>query len=175
MCWFSRLAVLLLLAAVAGSLGGCGFSPVYARGGNAGMENRLAQIEIEPIADRVGQILRNQLLDEVTPRGQPSNPRYRLQVNLHESIRVLSVQKNEIATRANLNLSADFKLSETSSKKLLFSNSVQAISSYNIATADYGNVAAENNARVKAVRTLSGDIKNRLISYFLRANQTATK
>ena len=173
MSWSKRIAALLLVAAAAGSLGGCGFSPVYGHGGDSRMSAQLGQIEIEPIADRVGQILRNQLLDDVTPRGQPSNPHYQLEVRLRESIHVLSIQKTEIATRANLILSATFMLIDLHKNKALFSNSVQAISSYNIVTADYANVAAENNARTKAARTLSGDIKNRLISYFLRAGQPA--
>jgi len=147
---------------------------VFARGDNAGMEKQLAQIEINPIADRVGQILRTHLLDDVTPYGQPRKPDYRLEIKLRESIQVLAIQKNEIATRANLNLAAAFTLFELPDNKAVFANAAQAVSSYNIVTADYGNIAAENNARTKAARTLSGEIKNRLISYFLRANQTAS-
>jgi LPS-assembly lipoprotein len=163
----------LIVAASAGLIGGCGFNPVFGQFDDAGTEHQLAQIQIGPIEDRVGQILRNQLMDDVTPLGQPREPRYRLEVKLRESTSVLAIRKNEVATLANLNLSAQFVLISMPGNMSVFSNSVRVVSSYNILTSDYGTVAAEKDAREKAAKALSGDIKNRLISYFLRANQQA--
>ena len=71
----------------------CGFEPLYVQrdtssswyfGGktDTSITAEMSKVKIDPIADRFGQQLRNNLLDLVTPRGMPKNPQYRLQVRL---------------------------------------------------------------------------------------------
>ena len=45
----------------------------------------MAQIHINPIADRVGQQLYNKLRDRMNPQGVPQNPTYDLIVTLRQS------------------------------------------------------------------------------------------
>jgi LPS-assembly lipoprotein len=74
-----RRAVLLL--GLGGSLAGCGFQPVYApSGAGAAPSADLAAIEVKPIYERPGQILREALKGRLgTETGEPS--RFDLQVN----------------------------------------------------------------------------------------------
>lgn len=48
------------------------------------ISQEMAQISIEPISQRFGQIMRNELIDLLTPKGTPKSPKYRLFVHLTE-------------------------------------------------------------------------------------------
>jgi LPS-assembly lipoprotein len=55
-----------LLLGVGGALAGCGFQPVYMPTGNSpGAAAGLAEIEVKPIYERPGQILREALLERL--------------------------------------------------------------------------------------------------------------
>jgi LPS-assembly lipoprotein len=62
-----------LLLALGGALSGCGFHPVYAPAGTGpGPAAELAEVEVRPIYERPGQILRQALLGRFrTEAGQP--------------------------------------------------------------------------------------------------------
>jgi LPS-assembly lipoprotein len=63
-----------LLLGLGGMLAGCGFHPVYmATGNNPGAAAGLAEIEVKPIYERPGQILRQALLGRL--RIEPGTPR----------------------------------------------------------------------------------------------------
>ena len=82
---------------------GCGFEPLYGRqqsGADASTE--LNQIAVSPIPERLGQMLRIELTNELTPKGQPRAPAYVLDVRVSESKQDLAIRKDATATRANL-------------------------------------------------------------------------
>jgi hypothetical protein len=63
-----------LLLGLGGFLSGCGFEPVYKASGNGpGPAAGLAAIEVKPIYERPGQILREALLGQF--RTEPGSPR----------------------------------------------------------------------------------------------------
>ena len=157
----------LTLAVLSVLLGGCGFKPLHGRknGGPGGGD--LAAVQVRVIADRVGQQLRNQLLDMLNPRGRPSRPKHYLEVSLSETIERLAVQKNSFATRANYHLTADFRLIDSANSEVLFIGRERAISSYNISQSDYATLIGEKDAKIRATRALAEDIRTRLGVYFV--------
>src|SRR5262245_49402699 len=101
MSW-SRLlpAATLLLAA-------CGFHPLYGPASESTpaaptIQSQLEAIKVIPSADRIGQLLFNNLRDKLNPRGTPAEPRYVLTVSLAESEQELLLRQDETATRINL-------------------------------------------------------------------------
>ena len=147
-------------------LTGCGFTPIYGSAGESNIGAKLATVEVAPIRDRIGQRLRNLLLDRINPGGKPSDPNYQLKVQLYENKQELAVKKSEFSTRANLRFLAKFQLRGINEQKgQLFSGDVRIITSYNILNSDFGTLAAERDARRRAVRELSDDITNRIASY----------
>ena len=158
----------LVLFAAAAMLMGCGFRPLYGSGDAAETENELAAIQVRPIENRIGQILHNHLLDLLTPRGQPRQPKYELDVRLRESIARLGVEKSGLATRANLRITAKFSLLSPGGG-LLFSGESVTISSFNIlGSDDLATLGAEKDARVRAVRQIAGDLQRRMAAFFLQ-------
>lgn len=166
--WSPRLAAAIVAVAL---LGGCGLRPLYGARQGTDMDEILAQVEVAPIPDRVGQQLRNSLLDALTPKG-PSRkgPRYRLHVILNEGISNLAVQKDAFTTRANLRLDATFSLRDQTLGKSVFSSTSQSTSSFNILGSEFATVIAERSARARAVKGLSEEIRTQ-VAVFLRQNR----
>lgn len=151
--------VLLLLGA------GCGFRPMYAPVDDRSVLQSFAGIDVAVIEDRIGQQLRNELLDLLTPRGRPPTPEYVLSVETSESTRKLAVRRTGLATRAELVVGARFTLT-TATGETLLSQQTSATSSYNLLDSDYATLIAARDAQARAVKLIAEDIRNRLGVYF---------
>ena len=101
---------LIFSLAALGLLTGCGFKPIYGSAGESNISVELATIQVGLIKDRIGQQLRNLLLDRINPGGSPEKPSYRLSIQLSESKQELAIKKSEVSTRANLTFTAKFQL-----------------------------------------------------------------
>lgn len=175
MSWSRALLVPTLLLFAAGVLAACGFQPVYRGAGGVAkgaVAAELSQVEVGIIKDRTGQILRNQLLTLLSPKGRPAKPRYRLAVVLSESRQELALKKSEIATRANLTLSATFHLFDTAGKNHVVGGTSRIVVSYNVLTAEFATLAAEEDARRRAAHELALDIADRLAAHFREQGAT---
>ena len=163
MWWFRYLVLPICALAVAG----CGFKPLYEGGKRSQISGQLASVRIAPIADRLGQQLRNELLDRINPFGRPGDPRYALNIKIRESRQELAVRKTELATRANLKIVANFTLKKHGQKPAeLLRGTGQATISYNILTANFATMMAEKDARRRAIREISAEITDKLASFF---------
>lgn len=91
-----------LLLGLGGVLGGCGFRPVYmATGNNPGPSAGLAEIDVQPIYERPGQILREALLGKFG--SEPGEPRkFNLNVNFWISGEALGILNFTQPTRIRL-------------------------------------------------------------------------
>lgn len=149
-------AVMVLVSA-------CGFEPLHGRQqSGASATSALSQISIPPIPERLGQLLRIELANLLTPKGPPRTPLYVLNIQLTESKQSLGVRKDATATRANLIISANFNLFDTQADTTLLSGTVRSINSYNILEADFATLSAESDARRRASRDLATEIQSRL-------------
>ena len=57
-------------------LAGCGFQPVYGTRTNSVFNTEMRHVEISPIKDRIGQLLRNELEQQITPKGRARIAKY---------------------------------------------------------------------------------------------------
>lgn len=143
-------------------LAGCGFEPVYGERSQASGD-ALARFEIELIADRTGQMLRNELLSRMQPYGEGRTASgYVLRITISESRQDLAVRKDDSATRANLSLVANFQVLQPGAEGPLFSGAATAVVSHNILTSDFATISAREDARRRGVRQLADRIKERL-------------
>ena len=161
------LAYSALVAALAVS--GCSFKPIHGHQSGASSA-ALAAIDIKLIADRSGQMLRNELLKRMQPRGQ-ARPRYSLSVSLTESLANLGIRKDEVATRANLTVSARYTITELGGAKRRFSGSARSVNSYNILTSDFGTLTAREDARRRAVTRLAWELRERISVWLIRSRE----
>ena len=167
----------LIGAAVAGLLAGCGFQPLHGNRANLTRNTSLsggnvisdmAYVEVAPIADRVGQSVRNQLLDLLHPRGMVDRPVFRLVVTLVERQEGLAIQQDDSATRYNLRLAGQFSLIDTRNGAELLRGTARAIAAYNVVLSDYANLISQKDARKRAAYSMAEGIQSRIAVYFSR-------
>jgi LPS-assembly lipoprotein len=162
--WWSRSLAAIALAA---ALAGCGFKPMYRESSDNGTTAaEFAFVSIAQPEDRREQLLRNNLLDLLTPLGSPDHPRYLLEYRVDESIGAVFTTRSEEVTRNNLILTVSYNLRDYESGKILYSVGTTSYSSYNLTVADYSNLISEKNARERALHDSAEQLRIRLGNYF---------
>jgi LPS-assembly lipoprotein len=91
------------------ALGGCGFSPLY--GGGAGVQARLDEVKVAPIADRTGQLLRQAIETQMQVAGDPTQQLYMLTVDYGVDTQGIGVQQDTATTRQRFHAHASWVLS----------------------------------------------------------------
>jgi LPS-assembly lipoprotein len=155
----------------------CGFHPLYGAGReplNRAVVAELASVHIAPMPERVGQIVHNDLLDRLTPLGEPGAPRYKLSVGLEEAKQGLAIQIDDTITRFNLTLTANYVLEIADTGSIVTTGRVHATAAYNVLRSDFANVVAERDAQRRAAREVSDELKTRLAVYFGGGRTTLT-
>jgi LPS-assembly lipoprotein len=149
------LACLLFLSA-------CGFTPLY---GQHKAAQSLAQVQIADMADRSGQQMRLLLSDRFYGAQAPSPARWRLDVVLTSSRDDLGIRRDDVATRARLNMYATFTLTPVGGDKPAITGRERSFVSYNIFTDPYATSAAQDNAQERGLTQLADLITNRVALY----------
>jgi LPS-assembly lipoprotein len=162
----------ILLGAV-GAVGACGFRPMVKAGDDPAVREQLAAIDIVGLGGRLGQLVRNALLDELNPAALQVPKRYRLAVRLNSKASALGIQLDNTITRYNLTLTARFQLLEPSVNDVLYSSTVRRIASYNVRRAPYSTLIAELDAERRAAKQLGNNIRTLLAIHFARTTATA--
>jgi len=160
-----------LLALALTATAACGFQPLYGdRGIGAGAAEKLNSVEIASIPDREGQKLRNLLIDRFYESSRPGNPRYRLDVALTAVEQKLALQKDASAVRAQLLVSAPYRLTDTANGQVVFQSSSRSMISYNILEQHYAGLLTVENAYDRALLEISNDITTRVAMHLGRGS-----
>ena len=150
------------------ALAGCGFRPLYgtdSADADGQVREELAAVEIPVVANREGQILRNNLIRLFNPQGRPSLPRYRLSVGLSLREVELGIQRDDTATRANLIASAQYILTDAAGEEMT-SGSSRATASFNILSDEFATLTGSEEARDRALAEIAQDIRTRIAIHF---------
>ena len=145
----------------------CGFQPLYGeRTGGVPVRQAFNAISVAPIPDRVGQLVRNQLIDALSPLGSPRDPAYVLVVTLVQNKRGVAFKSDEQATRFNVTLEARFALREFGGGAILTYGSTRSVAAFNIVRSEFANITAELDAQRRAARQVADSIALRLGVHF---------
>lgn len=149
---------------------GCGFQPLYSHGsGNSShVLNQLSRIQINPVENRTGQILRNLLQDKLTPLGLPSSPTYKLTIALKETRSDMAILRDSTSTFAKVKMDAKYQLINIETKNVLDSGTVTSTAVFNIVSSEYANLSAQKDARRRTARIISDSVRERLALFFLK-------
>lgn len=164
---FRAVALALALAVPGAVLGACDVQPLYGSRSGTGVSGPAATIEIAPVKDRVAHIVRNHLIDSLTPGGQPAQPEYRLTLAVEQRKTALLIQLDDHATRFNLRLDATFSLEDREGEEV-YSGNAQAIGSFNVVESGFATVTAERDAAAEAARVLSEEIRTMILLHLPR-------
>jgi LPS-assembly lipoprotein len=165
---FLAIAGLLLLQ-------GCGFEPLYgsATPMGTGVSTQLSTIYVEPISERVGYDLRNDLLDRLDGTNNSSSARYRLKLYVTELEEPVVFQPNTSITRYNYTLTAHYDLVTKDNPQSVKSGDVTAFAAYNVAASPYlySTAAAQRDAKNRAANDIAERIRLELAVYLRQVAQ----
>jgi len=157
---------------------GCGFKPMYGQfsDGRGDLRDIMANIRVSDITEqgrpsRIGQVIRNNLLDSLTPFGETKKAEYILKVTFLIEERGYGIRQDESVTLQNLKLVTSYQLEKVDTSKVVLESAARAIVTYDLAQSDYSNMIA----RQAAMKRLSGEVANqmatRIGAYFSKASQ----
>ncbi len=165
----SLLIATALLGAV--TLSGCGLRPLYAGGGKGAVAQSLAGIEVAPIPDRAGWLVRNALVDRLSASGSTA-PRYRLEVELDDQITGFGVRRDNAITRERRTLRARYRLRDAGAAgTVLLDATAGSDAGIDVISSEYATIAAEQSALERLSGEIADQIVTRLAIYASRAGK----
>jgi LPS-assembly lipoprotein len=158
-----------LLAAATLPLAACNLRPLHGGPAGAELNRELASVEVVRLDGRLGQTLRNYLIDELNPAGVGTPPVYTLEVALDRAQNALAIQLDDVATRYDLSLAATFELKRKADGKTVYRSAVRRVSSYNVRDEPFATLVAERDAERRAAREVGRQIRTQLSLYLAKA------
>ncbi len=141
---------------------GC-FKPLYGGVEGVALQNDLAAIAIDPIPERSGHYLANELRFLLNGTGSEVKPKYRLQIVLRERVQVSLVDStSQRASAGSIVIDADYKLLPIGGGAPVASGVAFTFASYDRSSQRFANIRAARDAEIRDARTLAEQIKNRL-------------
>jgi LPS-assembly lipoprotein len=157
------ISCVLALTILALGLVGCKFRPLYGESANADARI-LKYVRVDRIDGRIGQRLRTLLRQKFGQREQPLKPRWSLEITLREEKRGLAVQRDTTTTRQELAVTAMFQIKKLGrDKPYTYKGNAHSINSFNELESQYATLSAEKDARDRAIRVLSEEIRARVM------------
>jgi len=153
---------LLVILCASLAVAGCGFHPMYG-GGKVGPE--LASIYVEPVAERDGYELRNQLIDLLGSDGRQAGKAYTLKLTLNELSNGVTLQNDATITRYNDTLTVSYVLTDAQGKQVT-SGSQSSLAAYNVSNAPYSTLAVQQDSDRRAADDLADRIRMDLGAFF---------
>jgi len=154
------------LAAVALLLSACGLQPLYGGGSSGPVATTLRSVEVAPIPDRTGWLLRNKLVERLGESGT-APPRYRLDVKLDDTITAFGIRSDQAATRERRTIRARYQLVDLSTGSVVLDATAGSDAGIDIVSSEYATVAAEQTAAENLADVVADQIVARLGVYAL--------
>ncbi len=141
-----RRFALAVLSLSAVALSGCGFTPLYA---GHGVTANLAAIDVVAPEGRTGYLIR-QHLDDAFAKNRGAPPVYRMALALGEARYPRGVRIDNVATRYEYVLTADYILTNVASGAQAKRGSVRVDLTYDSADQPYASITAQQDAQDRA-------------------------
>lgn len=172
-----RTKIFMVLAAVC-ELAACGFEPLYVEktSGNdlwyynnkfdTDIVREMAQIKIESVSDRIGQMIKNELMDTFNPHGTPKCAKYFLKIQPVSSETVQQALRDDItATREKVKYTVSYSLWDKDNGQLV-SGSSWVYLSYDLLDNPYSTTMDKKKVEKDGAKIIANDISLRIGAYF---------
>jgi LPS-assembly lipoprotein len=138
--------VILTLAGASLTLGGCGFTPLYAA---PGVTSKLAAINVIAPQGRTGYLL-HQHLDDALAKNHNEPAEYTMRLAIAEARYPRGIRTDNVATRYEYVLSADYTLANVPGGDVVKKGRVRVEVTYDSADQPYASIAEEQDAQDRA-------------------------
>jgi LPS-assembly lipoprotein len=158
-----RAALILALA----MLPACGLRPLYGGGTGSPVASMLRSVQVAPIPEQSGWLMRNKLIDRLGEAGQ-GTAAYRLDVKLDDNITAYGIRGDQAATRERRTLRARYQLVSLQTGMVLLDATAGSDEGIDIVSSEYATVAAEQTALEQLSDVVADQIVARLGLYASR-------
>jgi len=152
------LALALMLA-----LAACGLQPMYAGGSSGKVASGLTSIQVAPIPNRAGWLVRNALVDRLG--GEASNPSLRLEVELDDDLISFGIRGDSTTTRERRILRARYRLVEVGTGEVVLDATAGSDMGIDVVSSEYATIAAEQTAQERLARVIADQMVSRIALY----------
>lgn len=154
----------LALAAITASLAlaGCGFTPLYSA---PGVVSSLASIDVVAPQGRTGFLIRQHLDDAFGGNHAGATPAYQMRLALSEARYPRGIRTDNVATRYEYVLTADYVLASLPSGAPAKKGRVRVELTYDSADQPYASIAAQQDAQDRAAEEAARRIQLELAAW----------
>lgn len=156
-----RLGLVASLIGAAVVVSGCGFRPLYAADG---VVQNLSTIDVVAPQGRAGFLIR-QHLDDAFARKPGATPAYRMQLALSEARYPRGIRTDNVATRYEYVLTADYTVAALPSGAVAKRGRVRVELTYDSADQPYASIAAQQDAEDRATEEAARRIQLELAAW----------
>jgi len=165
----AALARIAVVVAAASLTAGC-LRPMYAPASSAttaSVQSRLAGVVVEPLPERLGHYLVQELRFDLDGSGTTAQPRYRLSLTAKERLQAAVVNSaTGRASSATLIVESTFTLTSIDTGATLLTGTAFGSASYDRTQQRYAAIRAARDAEIRVARNLAEQIKTRVAAYF---------
>lgn len=164
---FSR-SFALAFAALAGlAVAGC-IQPLYGSlAGGGDVASELQAIKIEPIPDRLGHYIENDLIFGLNGTGAPVEPKYILKINVRENVQSPLVDTvTGYPTSGTVVVTADYALTPVRGGDAIAKGTATTFASYDRNSQRFANLRASRDAEIRDARLLADQIQTNIAAAF---------
>jgi LPS-assembly lipoprotein len=137
------------------------YGPLSAGGGTVASE--MQAVAIEPINDRLGHYLENELIFGFNGTGSQVPPRYRLFVTLSEGVQTPLIDTvTGQASAATVLVTANFRLEHATGGPPIYKDTATVVASYDRTTQRFASVRASRDAEIRDAERLADQIRTRI-------------
>jgi len=152
-------AALLMSLALSGCIQPL-YGPLSAGGDVAG---ELQAIAVEPIPNRLGHYLGNELIFGFNGTGSQVPPKYRLIVTVTEYVQTPLIDTvSGYPSAANVVVNADYRLMPVGGTEPITKGQATALASYDRTSQRFANLRAARDAEIRDAKTLADQIRTRV-------------
>jgi LPS-assembly lipoprotein len=156
-----RAATFVLGLAGVATLGGCGFTPLYA---TPGLSKGLSSVEVAAPNGRVGYLVRESLDDDLA-RNKGETPAYRLDFTVDQSRDPRGLTINDYAQRYQVGVTVDYTLTDLSTGQIVHHGRAISDVSYDAANDPYAGIAARQDSQQRAASDVARKIEIELAAW----------
>ena len=157
----------VVIAGLALLVAACGFSPMYAPAGGG---TAIGPVQVDEIEGKAGHVLRTELTRILAVENNGSAASH-LEITLVEQVTPLGIRRDESSTRAELRLTANYVLTPPNAAANAMRGSVVTSVNYDIPSAAFGEISAQDDARERAAETMAQRFRAELALRMAQARQ----
>jgi LPS-assembly lipoprotein len=147
-------------------LAACGLKPMYAGGSSGAVASGLGAVQVAPIPERAGWLVRNALVDRMG--GEAGDPTYRLEVELDEDLIAFGIRGDAAVTRERRTLRARYRLVDLKTGEVVLDATAGSDAGIDIVSSEYATIAAEQTAQERLAGVVAEQIIARLALFMSR-------